>query len=290
LVHARILAIANRKGGTGKTTVAVNLAAELGSRGYRVLVVDLDPQGHAGLGFGVGVGALDASHTIHAAFRELRVDLVRAICATTEPGVDILAADRNFDGQIRVSDPRCLTRAFERIKPVYNIVLIDTPPAAANIMICALLASDGVVVPTLLDHLSLDGVQQFARAYHHVMLKLQATLLGLAVAPMQVDFRTNMQKLVLAQLLSRFGTGQVMRGIRTDVGVAEAFGLRKPLRQHRVNSRAVDDFRLMADDVARRFNLPGLPRAGAGAPNLASRERVHRAMLGRAPIADVARD
>jgi chromosome partitioning protein len=252
-MRARILAIANRKGGTGKSTIAVNLAAELGSRGYRVLVADLDPQGHAGLGF--GVNAPDDSRTIHVALRDSRVDLARAICATTEPGVDLLAADRNFDGKIRLSDPRCLAHALERIKPIYDVVLLDSPPVAANLIVCALLASDGVLVPTALDYLALDGVRQFARSYHDVMLELQATLLGLAVVPTQVDFRTNMQKLVRTKLLTGFGSDQVMRGIRTDVSLAEAFGYRRPLRQYRMRSRAVEDFRVMADDVTRRFNL-----------------------------------
>jgi chromosome partitioning protein len=258
-MSGRILAVANRKGGTGKSTTTVNLAAEFGARGCRVLVVDLDPQGHAGLGF--GVDATDEARTAHAALRDPRLDLTGAICATATPHIDLLCADRNFDGQVRLSDPRCLARALEGVRSRYDLVLIDTPPAAANILVCALLASDGVVVPTALDHLSLDGVRQFARSYHHVMVKLQATLLGLAIAPMQVDFRTNMQKLVLANLLACFGTGQVMRGIRTDVAVAEAFGLRRPLRAHRATARAVEDFRVLADEVMTRFNLPVPSRA-----------------------------
>ena len=178
-----------------------------------------------------------------------------SICATSEPGVDLIAADRNFDGRILLSDPRCLARAIAPIKPNYDVVLLDSPPVAANLIVCALLASEGVLVPTALDYLALDGVRQFARSYHHVMVKLQATLLGFAITPMQVDFRTNMQRLVLANLHTGFGSDQVMRGIRTDVSLAEAFGDRRPLRQFRINSRAVDDFRVLADDVTRRFNL-----------------------------------
>jgi chromosome partitioning protein len=108
----------------------------------------------------------------------------------------------------------------------------------------------------MLDYLSLDGVRQFVRVYHHVMLKLRATLLGFVVTPMQVDLRTNMQRLVLTEMLQGFGRDQVIRGVRTDVGVAEAFSCRRPLRQYRLASRAIDDFRVMADDVARRFYLP----------------------------------
>jgi chromosome partitioning protein len=252
-MRARVLAIANRKGGTGKSTVAVNLAAELGSRGYRVLVGDLDPQGHAGLGFGIEVA--DQSRTIHKALRNSPVDLAAAICATAETGVDLLAADRNFDGQIQSNDPRCLARAIEPLMACYDVILLDSPPSAANLIVCALLASQGVLVPTALDYLSLDGVRQFARSYHQVMTRLQATLLGLAIVPMRVDFRTNMQKTVLEQLLSGFGSQQVTPGIRTDVCAAEAFGFRQPLRRYRIGSRAVGDFSVMADDVTRRFRF-----------------------------------
>jgi chromosome partitioning protein len=263
VVHAKILAIANKKGGTGKSTVAVNLAAELGARGYRVLVADIDPQGHAGLGF--GVGAADDAHSVHLALRLPHADLAGAVVATGEPGVDVVPADCYFDGHIRLGDPRCLARALDRLRPHYDTILIDTPPAAANVLVCVLLAADGVLVPTLLDHLSLDGVRQFARAYHYVIVKLQAAALGLAIAPMLVDFRSNMQKLVLAQLLSGFGTGQVVRGVRIDVSVAEAFAKRQPLRRYRLDTRAVEDFGAVADDVIRRFNLPALAPVGGPA-------------------------
>jgi chromosome partitioning protein len=119
----------------------------------------------------------------------------------------------------------------------------------------ALLAADGVLVPTALDYLSLDGVQQFARSYYHVVRDLGATLLGLAIAPMKVDLRTNMQKDVLARLRYSVGSHQVMRGICTDITVAEAFHHRMPLRRHRLQARAVEDFRILATGAEGRFNL-----------------------------------
>jgi chromosome partitioning protein len=271
-VPAKTIAVANKKGGTGKSTLAVNIAAELGARGYRVLLADADPQGHAGLGF--GVRARSESHSIHRAFRALEPDLAKAICATSEPGVDVLPADTNFDGQVHLGDPRCLAHALDRLKPLYDVILIDTPPAAANVTVCVLLASDGVLVPTALDYLALDGVRQFARSYHQVVLQLKAALLGLAIVPMMVDFRNNMQKLVLAHLESGFGSRQVMRGVRIDVTAAEAFGLNKPLRRHRLNARAVTDFQSVADDVTQRFNLTMSRQAGGRSVGAASNFRV----------------
>src|SRR5262249_31744450 len=152
-----------------------------------------------------------------------------------------IAADPEFDGATAVGDPRCLAKALDPIKPGYDVVLLDSPPVAANVIVCALLAADGALVPTGLDYLALDGAQLSARSYHRVMLSLQATLLGLAIAPMNTDFRTNMQRLVLGRLRQGFGRDQVMHGIRTDVSVAEAFGQRVPLRRYRLQARAVED-------------------------------------------------
>lgn len=276
---ARTLAIANKKGGTGKSTMTVNLAAELGARGYRVLVVDTDPQGHAGLGF--GVCARDETRSVHRVFRALHPDLADAVCTTSEPGVDVVPADRHFDGQVQIGDPRCLARALDQLKPRYDVVLIDTPPAAANVTVCVLMAADGVMVPTVLDYLALDGVRQFARAYHQVVLQLKATLLGLAIAPMMIDFRNNMQKRVLDDLRLGFGGGQMMRGVRIDVSVAEAFALNQPLRRYRINSRAAEDFRAVADDVTRRFNLPARTQAGDADSSAACNDHVAEFLAGR---------
>ncbi|RVU21673.1 ParA family protein [Methylobacterium oryzihabitans] len=263
----RVLSIANCKGGTGKSTTAVNLAAELGGRGHRILVVDLDPQGHAGLGF--GITADPGAPNAHTPLRGRRGALGDGLRATAADGVDLIPADRHFDGQIVAGDPRCLAEALGPLAAGYDLVLLDVPPSAAALAVCALMASDGVIVPTTLDPLGLEGVRQFARAYHDVMLRFDAARLGLAVAPMRIDLRTNVERGVLGRLRTDFGPGQMVRGIRTDVAVSEAFALRRPLRGARPRSRAAEDFAALADDVVRRFQidqraaLPGPPRGRA---------------------------
>ncbi len=252
MLEARIIAVANRKGGTGKSTTVVNLGAELAARGYRVLVVDLDPQGHAGHGFAVWARRGDV--TIHTALRERMVRLAEGVRPTMEINLDVLPADRDFDGVIRIQDPRCLVKALDPLRQVYDIILIDTPPASANLIVCALLASDGVLVPTALEHLSFDGVRQFVQAYHNVVMSLNAALLGIIILPIRVDLRSNVQKDVLDGLLTSFGLDQVIKGVRTDVSVSEAFGHHLPLRRYKQKARAVADFARVADEVIHRFD------------------------------------
>lgn len=250
---ARIISVANCKGGTGKSTTAVNLGADLAQEGHRILVVDLDPQGHSGLGLGLTarLGAANA----HAPLRGRRADLRGGILRSDEDGVDVLPADRSFDGQIAGDDIRCLAQAMAPLEPDYDLILLDVPPSSAALTVCALMASHGVVIPTTLDPLGMEGVRQFARAYHAVMLRFGAAELGFAIAPMRIDLRANVEREVLGRLRESFGADRVMQGVRTDVAVSEAFAQRRPVRRHRPRTRAVDDFRALAADVVRRFGI-----------------------------------
>lgn len=251
----RVLSVANCKGGCGKTTTTVNLAAELGSRGHRVLVIDLDPQGHAGFGFGIVAdpGGLNA----HSPLTKPCLSLDRAIRRTDEPGVDLIPADRYFDGQIRIGDPRCLAKALATVKDAYDLVLLDVPPSTAAIAVCALMASDGAIVPTMLDPLGLEGVRQFARAYHDTLLRFDVAQMGLAIAPVRVDLRTNVERAILEQFRRSFGPDRMIHGVRTDISVSECFALRLTLRKGRPRSRAASDFAVLGDDVVARFDIPG---------------------------------
>ena len=164
-MSARILAVANRKGGTAKTTTVVNLAAALAARGLRVLLVDLDTQGHTGLGF--GVRAASGEPTVHDLYRGTgAVDLRDAIRVTNVPQIDILPADRGFSGPDGAVAPLGLATALKPLAASYAITLIDTAPTADALLINALASAHHVLVPTQLHHPpSMGSVSSPARIF-----------------------------------------------------------------------------------------------------------------------------
>jgi chromosome partitioning protein len=244
---AHVTAVANRKGGVGKTTSAVNVAAELSSRGLRVLLIDLDPQGHAGLG--IGVRPERGEPTIHHIFRQDGLDANEAIRRSKIEGLDILPADRNFQVHSSANDPLRLIRALESLIECYDEIVIDTSPTVDIATLAALASANHVLVPTQLLPLAYEGVVRFSSILLKVATTLNHRFSGLAIVPIQMDMRMNIQRIVLAKLLAGFGPNRVFRGIRTDVSLAEAFGAQMPVRYYRPNCRGATDYALLTDDV-----------------------------------------
>ncbi len=246
-MSARVIAVSNRKGGTAKTTTTVNLATALGDRGWRVLVVDLDSQGHAGLGF--GVKAAPGQPTVHDVFRGTGASLADGIRATDYPNVDVLPADRAFEGPSATVPPLALASALEPLTGAYRVVLIDTGPTADALLVSALASAHHVLVPTILHHLAIDGVGQFARSFFRVVTSLNAGLHGMSILPVQVDLRVTMQREILERLAAQFGRERLLAGIRPDIALAEAFGRQRPVKYYKPKTRSVEDFELLCDNV-----------------------------------------
>ena len=128
-------------------------------------------------------------------------------------------------------------------------MVIDTSPAIDVTMVAALAAADRLLIPTQLQHLSYEGVALFAKILLRVATLLNRGLADFAVVPVQVDMRVNLQRFVLAKLMSDFGPRRIFRGIRNDVALAELFGSRTAVRYYRPRSRGAADYAFLTDDI-----------------------------------------
>lgn len=260
-----IIAVSNRKGGTGKTTTAVNLAAELGHRGFRTLLVDLDTQGHAALGCGVTVER--GAPTVHHVLRDPGAGLGAVIRPTPVAGVWLAPADTVHDGSGGPIAPEALTGQLLRDEVVaaFDRIVIDTPPSLDALLINGLAAADGVLIPLLPHPLSAEGVQQLARLFFKVGSTINPRLKLLGVLPVMIDRRLTLHRGVLEAMARQFGRDRLLSGIRTDIHLAEAFAGRAPIRLFKPKSRSALDYHLLAEELTSLWRLPAHAAPGAAA-------------------------
>jgi chromosome partitioning protein len=222
--HARIFCIANQKGGVGKTTTTVNLAAGLAKVGQRVLLVDLDPQGNATMGSGVDKRALDLS--IYDVLLET-ASIAAARQRSEVGGYDVLGANRELAGaevELVALDRRDqrLRTALDAVSGEYDMVIIDCPPSLSLLTLNGLCSAHGVIVPMQCEYFALEGLTDLVNTIRQVHANLNPDLQIIGLLRVMFDPRITLQQQVSEQLKAHFGDKVFDAVIPRNVRLAEA--------------------------------------------------------------------
>ncbi len=221
---AKIFCIANQKGGVGKTTTAVNLAAGLVRVGQRVLVVDLDPQGNATMGSGVDKRTLE--HSVYEVLLET-VTVVDARVKADKAGYDVLGANRELSGaevELVGVDRRQdrLRTALAACEQDYDFVLVDCPPSLSLLTLNGMCAAHGVVVPMQCEYFALEGLTDLVNTIKQIHASLNPRLQIIGLLRVMYDPRMTLQQQVSEQLKQHFGEKVFDTVIPRNVRLAEA--------------------------------------------------------------------
>jgi chromosome partitioning protein len=251
------IVVSNRKGGTGKSTVAVNVAAELAARGRRVLLIDLDSQGHCAVGLGVKVSA--EAPSVHRLFTDPTARLADAIIETAVANLWLAPADPRFDHGTGSRNDQRLREAIaaEGLAERFDCIVIDTPPSLDALLMNALLAATRVLVPYVPHHLSFEGTRQLIRALFPVMTRHNRALKILGFVPMMAAEQVRQHRTVNGSVSHEFGATKLLPPIRSDIRLAEAMAAGQPIRAYAPKSRGAEDFAALAAEIVAR--LPDKP-------------------------------
>jgi chromosome partitioning protein len=250
-----VIAVCNRKGGAGKSTTSVNLAAELAAMGLRVLLIDMDSQGHCAVGLGLKVSLGDP--TAHTIFTDVHARLIDAVRETAFSNLSLAPADQLFEHGSGIRDERRLADALASsdITTRFDIAIVDTPPSLDFLLLNALSAANWVLVPYIPHPLSFEGLRQLMRILFKVMSSQNPDLKVLGFLPMAAAEHIRQHRSITNDVSRQFGAHRVLNGIRNDIRLAEAFGAGKPIRYYAANSRGAQDFFELATSLAPMLTL-----------------------------------
>jgi chromosome partitioning protein len=221
---ARIFCVANQKGGVGKTTTAVNLAAGIAAHGQRVLLVDLDPQGNATMGSGIDKRAL--KNSVYQVLLGLS-DVATARQRSEQGGYDVLGANRELAGAeielVELDDRETrMKHALAAVDAEYDFILIDCPPSLSLLTLNGLCAAHGVIIPMQCEYFALEGLADLVNTIKRVAANLNPDLTIIGLLRVMFDPRMTLQQQVSEQLVEKFGDKVFSTIIPRNVRLAEA--------------------------------------------------------------------
>ena len=254
---ATIFSVSNQKGGVGKTTTAVNIAAFCSIQGIKTLLIDLDPQGNATSGIGVDRNNLESS-TYEVLFSEIPIK--EAILNTEYKNLFILGANSHLAAaeiELIDKDERefVLGKLLNEIKNDFELIIIDCPPSLGLLTINALSASQKLIIPLQCEYYALEGLGQLLSTFKLVEEKLNPNIEIGGVVLTMADFRTNLTQQVIEEVKNYFGVKTFQTVVPRSVKISEAPSFGKPAIVYETQSRASKAYLEVGREFMERFGL-----------------------------------
>ncbi|MFA9428584.1 ParA family protein [Egicoccus sp. AB-alg2] len=252
---ARVIAMANQKGGVGKTTTTINLGGALAELGQRVLLIDMDPQGSLGVGLGIEPHARQA--TVYNLLMQDGTTLDDALVESRMEGMHLLPANIDLAAAElllvqEVAREQALQRVVDRLRYRYDHILIDCPPSLGLLTINGLTAADGVIIPLECEYFALRGMSLLMQTLERVRDRLNPRLELEGIVATMFDARTLHTREVLERVRDAFGGAVFETTINKTIRFAEAPVAGEPILSYAGRSRGAEAYRQLAKEVLQR--------------------------------------
>lgn len=251
-----VLGIINQKGGVGKSTTSVNLSAALGERGYKVLLVDLDPQGNSSSGVGFDKAECELSSYDCLLNDDVKTEDI--IVDVEVKGVELIPATINLAGAEaelvqEISRESRLKEAIDEIRDQYDFVIVDCPPSLGLLTINALTAADQLIIPIQCEFFALEGLAKIVDSINMVKKRLNKNLEIFGVVITMFDSRTSLAKQVAEEVTNYFGEKVFATKIPRTVRISEAPGYGLPITEYDTNGKGAQAYRDLAKETIKRY-------------------------------------